>query len=285
MAVISPSFVTIFDTEVKHAYQGARKLAGLVREKSVTGDTVKFNKLSKGIASVRTPQTEVTPMSLSYSLVTANMVNYIASEYSDVFNQSFVSFSDRTELSTAVGNAIGRRMDQVVIDALDAATSIAVANTIAEDGTTGSASGMNTGKIREAKAALDKNNVPPDNRCLLMHTNSLKELLEQTTVQSADFNTIRALVDGSVGTWLGFTILTMGDRDEGGLTIDGSNDRVAYAFHKDALGMGVSMNQKTEINYIPDRTSFLISSMFGAGAVAIDDGSAGGIVKITSRES
>ena len=57
----------------------------------------------------------------------------------------------------------------------------------------------------------------------------------------------------------------MGDRDEGGLTIDGSNDRVAYAFHKDALGMGVSMNQKTEINYIPDRTSFLISSMFGAG--------------------
>ena len=63
-------------------------------------------------------------MSLSYSLVTANMVNYIASEYSDVFNQSFVSFSDRTELSTAVGNAIGRRMDQVVIDAFDAATSM-----------------------------------------------------------------------------------------------------------------------------------------------------------------
>ena len=56
---------------------------------------------------------------------------------------------------------------------------------------------MNTGKIREAKAALDKNNVPPDNCCLLMHTNSLKELLEQTTVQSADFNTIRALVDGA----------------------------------------------------------------------------------------
>ena len=65
MATISPSFVTIFDSEVKQAYQAARQLAGLVREKSVTGDTVKFNKLTKGVAAVRTPQTEVTPMNLT----------------------------------------------------------------------------------------------------------------------------------------------------------------------------------------------------------------------------
>ena len=285
MATISPSFVTIFDSEVKQAYAAARQLAGLVREKSVTGDTVKFNKLTKGVASVRTPQTEVTPMSLSYSLVTATMTDYIASEYSDIFNQSHVSFSDRSELSSAVGNAIGRRMDQVVIDALDSATSVAVANTVAEDGSSGSARDMNTGKIRAAKAALDANNVPADNRCLLMHANSLEALLAQTSATSADFNSVRALVDGSLSTWLGFSIVMLGDRDEGGLTKDGSNDRLAYAFHKDALGMGVSMNQKTEINYIADKTSFLVSSMFGAGAVAIDDGSAGGIVKITSRES
>ena len=285
MATISPSFVTIFDSEVKQAYQAARQLAGLVREKSVTGDTVKFNKLTKGVAAVRTPQTEVTPMNLTYSLVTATMTDYIASEYSDIFNQSHVSFSDRSELSSAVGNAIGRRMDQVVIDALDAATSVAVANTVAEDGSSGSASDMNTGKIRAAKAALDANNVPADNRVLLMHANSLEALLGQTSATSADFNSVRSLVDGSLRTWLGFTIVMLGDRDEGGLTKDGSNDRLAYAFHKDALGMGVSMNQKTEINYIADKTSFLVSSMFGAGAVAIDDGSAGGIVKITSRES
>ena len=285
MATISPSFVTIFDSEVKHAYQAARLLAGLVREKSVMGVTVKFNKLTKGVASVRTPQTEVTPMNLTYSLVTANMTSYIASEYSDVFNQAFVSFSDRSELSTAVGNAIGRRMDQVAIDALDAATPVAVANTVAEDGTSGSASDMNTGKIRAAKAALDANNVPADNRVLLMHANSLEALLGQTSATSADFNSVRSLVDGSLSTWLGFSVIMLGDRDEGGLTKDGSNDRVAYAFHRDALGMGVSMNQKTEVNYIADKTSWLVSSMFQSGAVAIDDGASGGIVKITSRES
>ena len=285
MATISPAFVTIFDSEVKQAFQASRQLAGMVREKMVTGDTVKFNKLSSGVASVRTPQTSVTPMNLSYSLVTATMTDYIASEYSDIFNQSHVSFSDRSELSQAVGNAIGRRLDQVVIDALDAATSIAVANTVAEDGTAGAASDMNTGKIRAAKAALDANNVPPDNRVLLMHANSLEALLAQTSATSSDFNSVRALVDGSLSTWLGFSILMLGDRDEGGLTKDGSNDRLAYAFHKSALGLGMSMGQKTEVNYIPDKTSYLVSSMFSGGAVAIDDGSSGGIVKITSRES
>ena len=234
---------------------------------------------------MRTPQTEVTPMNLTYSFVTATMTDYIASEYSDIFNQSHVSFSDRSELSQAVGNAIGRRLDQVVIDALDAATSIAVANTVAEDGSSGSASDMNTGKIRAAKAALDANNVPPDNRVLLLHANSLEALLAQTSATSADFNSVRALVDGTLNQWLGFSVIMLGDRSEGGLTKDGSNDRLAYAFHKSALGLGMSMNQKTEVNYIPDKTSFLVSSMFSGGAVAIDDGSSGGIVKITSRES
>ena len=44
-----------------------------------------------------------------------------------------------------------------------------------------------------------------------------------------------------------------------------------------AEGMGI----KTEINYVPEKTSFLVNSMFSAGAVAIDDE---GIVKIPCEE-
>ena len=285
MATISPAFVTIFDNEVKQAYQASRALAGLVREKSIDGDTVKFNKLGKGVASVRTPQSDVVPMSLAYSLVTATMTDYIAAEYSDIFNQSHVGFSDRQELVQAVGNAIGRRMDQVVIDALDASTAVAVANTVQNDGSSGSATDLNVGKLRAAKEALDTNNVPPSDRVLLIHAANLSALIGNTEVQSSEFNEVRALVDGSLSQFLGMRIVVIGDRDEGGLTKDGSNDRSCYAFHKNALGMGISMNQKSEVNYVPEKTSFLVSSMFGAGAVAIDDGSAGGIVKITCREA
>ena len=285
-ATISPAFTTIFDQEVKQAYQASRALAGLIREKSaVSGNTVKFPKLTKGVATVRTPKADVTPMSLTYSQATATMTDFIAAEYSDIFEQSHVNFDDRRELVEAVGNAIGRRMDQVAIDALDAATSIAVANTVQNDGSSGSAADLNVGKIRAAKKSLDSNNTPPQDRCLLIHANNLSALIGQTETQSSEFNEVKALVDGTISKFLGMQIVVIGDRDEGGLTKDGSNDRSCYAFHKSALGMGVSMNQKSEVNYIPEKTSFLVSSMFSAGAVAIDDGSSGGIVKITCREA
>jgi len=285
-ATISPAFTTIFDQEVKQAYQASRALAGLIREKSaVSGNTVKFPKLTKGVATVRTPKADVTPMSLTYSQATATMTDFIAAEYSDIFEQSHVNFDDRRELVEAVGNAIGRRMDQVAIDALDAATSIAVANTVQNDGSSGSAADLNVGKIRAAKKSLDSNNTPPQDRCLLIHANNLSALIGQTETQSSEFNEVKALVDGTISKFLGMQIVVIGDRDEGGLTKDGSNDRSCYAFHKSALGMGVSMNQKSEVNYIPEKTSFLVSSMFSAGAIAIDDGSSGGIVKITCREA
>ena len=280
---VSTAFVTLFDAEVRQTYQAARSLAGLTREKSVEGSIAKFNVIGKGTATVRSPQSDVTPLNVSYSQVSATMVDYIAAEYSDLFQQSHINFSERNELVQVVGNAIGRRMDQVSIDALVAESSPGtVANTIQEDGSAGSAADLNTGKIRAAKKALDAANVPPDNRCLLIHANNLASLLAQTSATSSDFNNIKALVSGDIGTWLGFKVVTIGDRDEGGLPKDGSNDRSVFAFHKESVGMGISMNQKSEVNYIPEKVSWLVSSMFGAGAVSIQGS---GIVKITCREA
>ena len=280
---ISNAFVTLFDAEVHQAYQAQRSLGGLTRERTgVVGSTVKFPKIGKGVASVRTPQTDVVPMNVTYSQVTATMTDYIAGEYSDIFHQPKVNFQERQELVQTVAGAIGRRMDQVTIDALVASSGTGtVANTIQEDGSSGSATGLNTGKIRASKKALDAKNVPTSDRTLLVHANSLSALLGQTSVQSSDFNSIKALVAGELDTWLGFKVVTIGDRDEDGLAIDGSSDRVCYAFHKDAIGVGIGMNQQSRVDYIAEKTSFLVASMFSGGGIMID---ADGIVKITTRE-
>lgn len=280
MAVsISNAFVTLFDSEVKQAYQGQRLLAGVTRERAgVEGSTVKFPKIGKGSATIRVPQTDVTPLNVSYSQVTATMHDYIAAEYSDIFNQQKVNFNERQELVQVVSGAIARRMDQIVLDALDASsTSLTVANSIG-----GSTTNLNIEKLREAKKLLDGKNVPMEGRSILIHANSLSALLGETEVTSADFNTVRALVTGDINTFMGFRFITFGDRDEGGLPIDGSDDRTLYAFHRDALGLGIGMNQTSRVDYIAEKTSFLVASMFSAGAVAIDDE---GIVKITCREA
>jgi len=217
----------------------------------------------------------VTPLNVSYSQVTASMSDYIAAEYSDIFHQAKVNFDERRELVQVVGNAIGRRMDQLVIDALDAASSPStVATSVGGAGTN-----MNLAKLLAAKKALDANNVPAEGRCMLIHANGLSALLDETELTSSDFATVKALSAGEIDTFLGFKFIMLGDRDEGGLPLPST--RTNFAFHRDAIGLGISMNQKSEINYVPEKTSFLVSSMFSAGAIAIDDE---GIVKISSTE-
>jgi hypothetical protein len=273
---ITNAFVTLFDEEVKQAYQGEALLRGTMRTRTgVQGNTVKFPKIGKGVATVRVPQTDVTPLNVTYSQVTATMSDYIAAEYSDIFHQSHVNFDERRELVQVVSKAIARRMDQLCIDALDAAASPSTVATSVG----GAASNMNIDKLRAAAKALNDNNVPAEGRHLLMHSSQLDALLGETEVTSSDFASVKALVRGEISSFMGFNIITMGDRDEGG--IPKPSTRTCFAWHQDSMGYGESISQKSEVNYIPEKTSFLVSSMFSAGAVAIDDE---GIVKISCTE-
>jgi N4-gp56 family major capsid protein len=277
MAVgVSNAFVQLFDAEVKQAYQAQRALAGVVRERTnVEGSQVKFPKIGKGTATIRVPQTDVTPLNVSYSQVTATMSDYIAAEYSDIFSQQKINFDERRELVQVVSGAIGRRMDQLVIDALSGSgTALTVATGIG-----GATTNMNLAKLLAAKELLDTGNVPAQDRCMLIHASGLAALLDDTKIASSDYAAVKALVQGQIDTFLGFKFITIGDRDEGGLPKPST--RTCFAFHKDAIGMGIGMNQKTEINYVAEKTSFLVASMFSAGAVAID---AEGIVAISATE-
>lgn len=275
---LSTAFVTLFDAEVKQAYQGTAQLRPAVRVRSgVEGSTYKFPKIGKGVAQVRIPQSDVTPLNITYGQVTATLSDYIAAEYSDIFMQAKVNFDERAELVKVVANAIGRRQDQLILDALAASST---SNTVAAS-IGGANTNMNLDKLIAAKKALDAGNVPMDNRHIIIHANNLAGMLGETKVTSSDFNTVKALVQGEINTFLGFTFHVLGDRTEGGLPLS-SGDRTVYAFHRDAIGMAEGIAPKTEINYIPEKTSFLVASMFSAGAVAIDDE---GIVKITCDEN
>lgn len=276
--LISNAFVTLFEAEVKQAYQATRQLAGLTRERmNVEGSTVKFPKIGRGLATLRVPQTDVTPMNVSYSQVTATLQDWNAAEYSDIFHQAKVNFQERQELVQVVSNAIGRRMDQLVIDALNAsATTFTVANSVG-----GATTNLNVAKLRRAKSLLDKANVPSQDRVLLCHANNIEGLLGDTLATSADYSNVKALINGEVNTFLGFRFVTIGDRSEGGLTVDVNLDRTCFAFHKNAMGLGVGIGMRSEINYVPEKTSYLVNGIFSAGATEID---AEGVVKITCRE-
>ena len=280
MAVsLSTNFVKLFEAEVKQAYSAVQKLQPIARTRTgVVGSTIQFPKIGSGQATVHIPSANVSALNITHSNVTATLTDFVAPEYTSLFDQQKVNYDERQELVEVVSNAIGRRADQIKIDALDAASSPqTVANSIG-----GSNTNLNFAKIREAAKKLNAKNVPATDRFLIIHANGLANLLSEEQATSVDYVSARALMSGAVDQYMGFTVIVMGDMDEGGLAIDGSNDRTCYAMHKSALGYAEGIGIKTEINYVPERAAWLTNCMLSAGAVAIDDN---GIVRITTRES
>ncbi len=96
------------------------------------------------------------------------------------------------------------------------------------------------------------------------------------------FYTKNDIIDrAKIREYLGFNVIVIPQMTEGGLPKSG-NIRTALAWHKMAAGMGIGKNFRTEINYIPQNTSWLINGVFSAGAVVIDNR---GVMAIDCDES
>ena len=276
---LSANAITQFDLEVKHAYQGMGMLRPTVKLRTgVIGGTYRFPKMGKGTATPRSPQTDVVPMNVAHTKREAQITDWNAPEYTDIFDQQKVNYQERAELATTIAGAITRREDQLIIDALEASgTTKTVANDIG-----GTDTNLNVTKLRRSARLLDDDAVPMDRRCFLGSVVGKEALLGETEVTSSHFNTVRALVDGEINTFLGFNFKWMETRSEGGLSKDGSNDRTNFAYDYMAMGMAIGIDFRTEVNYIAEKTSWLANGLFAAGAVDVDNV---GIVEVTTREA
>lgn len=278
---LSSAAIQAFDDEVKHAYQGT----GLIRptvlvRTGVVGNQHKFNSMGKGTATPRIPQTDVVPMGISHAKQTATITDWNAPEYTDIFDQQKVNYSERAELAQIIGAAQSRREDQIILDALDAAS---ITQIVGED-VGGTGTNLNTAKCRDAARYLNKAGVPRMDRNALVHANNLYGLLGDSDANTFDKNAIKALVDGEITRWLGFNFLIMEDRDEGGLPFT-SPDRTTYFYHGGSMGSighAVGIDHRTEVNYIAEKTSWLANGLFAAGAVVRD---VNGIVEVECDET
>ena len=271
--------IASFDADVKHAFQDKAKLRDTVRVKTgVVGSTHRFPKLGAGMATKRVKQTDVVPMNLQHTNATATLEDWNAAEYTDVFDEAKTNISERQELAASIAKAIGRREDQLIIDALEAtATTLTVASSVGGAGTD-----LNVDKLRRIGRLLGENGVDEDEMVTFIGSHFGKEaLLGQTEITSADYNSVRALTNGEVNQFLNMDFKWIASRAEGGLDKTG-NDRTNFAYAKSSVGHAIGMDQRMEVNYIPTKTSWLANMLFAAGSTEID---AGGVVEITTQEA
>jgi hypothetical protein len=273
---VSDVFIDSFDAEVKVAYQGIKSLRDSVRVKTgVVGSTHRFPKAGSGVATQHNRGNDVVAMNAGRSKVTVTLSDWDAFDYEDILDIEKINFDDKKIIADNTVKAIGRREDQLIIDALTATVGTAT--------TVGDGNGAPTvALLAQAKRVLDENNVPTEDRTLIHSSYFLEDLLNITAVTSSDFNTVKALVMGDLNTYMGFKFIMIGGRTEGGLPFSDTNKRYNFAYHKQAVGLAIGKDMTTMVDWVAVKTAWQIGCVYSAGAIAIDTD---GIVIIHTSEA
>jgi len=264
---ITNAFITQFEAEVHMAYQRmGSKLKNLVRTvNGVSGSTVKFQKVAKGTANTKARHAEVVAMDLAHTAVSATLTDYYAADYVDKLDELKVNIDERQVVAQSAAYALGRKTDEVLIAILDAATSIA-ANVAS------SATGMTLIKAKNMMEVFNGNDVPDDNqRYWVVGPKQWSDLLSVDQFSRVEYvgpNELPFPSGFTAKRWMGFLFFV-----HSGLSTSGSN-RLNLAFHKSAIGLGIGSDVRTEVNYIPEKVSHLITSMLSLGSVEIDGNAA-----------
>jgi len=270
---------TQFTEEVKHKFQESGTLRDSVRVRDVRGaKTVQFNLMGRGNAAERTTiHTAIPLMNITHDPVSVSVKNFTASELTDIFLDGQVPFDEKLELVETIASAMGRRLDQIILDAMVAASP---AKQVADD-VSGVSSNLTIDAIRSAAKMLDEDGVPDGDRTLVISPSGLHSLLEDNQATSVDFNNVKALVRGDLDTFYGFQIKKIGNREEGGLPIS-TGSRTCFAYHKAAIGLAVNMEPTVRIDWDEQYGAHRVTGFLSAGCGIIDDL---GLVEIATLES
>lgn len=253
---ITTAFVQQYSNNVQMlSQQKGSLLRNSVRIESVTGKNAFFDQVGSATAVKRLTRHADTPqMETPHSRRRVSLVDY---EYADLIdNQDKLRtlIDPTSSYALAAAYALGRAQDDEIIAAAtgtaftgetgSTSTSFPAANAITEAST----GGLTLTKLRNAKKILDTGNVDPSiPRYIIVGPQQVVDLLGDTNVTSSDFNTIKALVNGELNTFMGFNFI-MSNR----LSI-ASSKRKVLVYTQDAILMAVGQDIMTKIDERADK--------------------------------
>lgn len=246
---IEQHHVLKFDEDVKAAYQqkGSRLRPYVEVKSGFVGKSFSVNRLGTVEAATKdTRHTAHEHQNPEHSVRWGNLVYYYNSLMMDPDDDDRVLADPKNKYVTGAANSLGRKTDLVIIaaglgtaitgedragtQALPAAQKIAVG--------TGP---LSLDKLRQAKRMLDEAEVDDDGRTAVVSAQGLEDLLAVTEINSIDYNSVKALVNGNVNTFLGFNFV----RTQ--LLTKASTTRSCMVFHKDAIVLGITRDMYNRI--------------------------------------
>ena len=253
---ITTAFVQQYSNNVQMlSQQKGSLLRNAVDAETIVGKNAFFEQVGQATAQKRVSRHSDTPqIDTPHSRRRVSMVDYEYADLIDKQDQVRTLIDPTSSYAQAAAFALGRAMDDEIITAVSGtafsgetgSTSVALpsAQKITESGT----DGMTIAKLREAKEKFDSASVDPSiPRYIVVGPKQISDLLGTTQVTSSDFNTIKALANGEINSFLGFNFITSNR-----LSI-ASSKRLCLAFAMDGIKLALGQDIMTRIDERSDK--------------------------------
>ena len=262
--------------------QKGSRLRRTVRDDgSIRGKTVYFDRIGATAAQRVLNRHGDTPLqNTPHSRRSAHMYDYDWADLVDWADKLKTLYDPTNPYAKSAYMALGRSQDDEIISALGgsagvesggsavalpAAQKVAVADHTYDSGS--GDVGLTVGKLIHAQKKLQDSDVDDDvTRYCVVTSEQIADLLTTTEVKSSDYNTVKALVQGEINTFMGFEFV----RTQRLLTSGG--DRLVYCYTESAIGCGVPKDIEVDIGPRRDkRNATQVYACQSIGAVRIED--------------
>ena len=253
---ITTAFVQQYSNNVQMlSQQKGSLLRSAVDVETVVGKNAFFDQVGSALAVKRTTRHADTPqMDTPHARRRVSLVDY---EYADLIdNQDKIRtlIDPTSSYASAAAFALGRAQDDEIIAALSgtaftgetgsSSTPLPSSQKITESGS----AGLTIAKLRSAKEILDAASVDPSiARYIAVSPKQITDLLGTTEVTSSDFNSVKALANGEVNSFLGFNFIVSNR-----LAI-ASSKRLCLVWAMDGCKMAIGQDLMTRIDERSDK--------------------------------
>ena len=266
---ITTAFVNQFSQNIQLlSQQMGSLLRNSVRQETVTGEKAFFEQIGSAVAQKRASRHASTPiMDTPHARRMVTMSDYEYADLVDDQDKIRMLISPESTYGKAAAAAIGRAMDDEIISALGGTAKTGVSGGTSTALPSGQkiahgSAGLTIAKLISAKKIMDQNSVDPSiERYIVVSPEQIEDLLNTTSVTSADFNSVKALVNGTVDSFMGFKFITSNR-----LKDDGTS-RLCYAYAREGVVMALGKDVTAKIDPRPDKsysTQIYYCSTFGA---------------------
>ena len=251
---ITTAFVEQYSANIQMlSQQMGSLLRDKVRVESVVGKNAFFDQVGSVTAVLKTSRHSDTPqIDTPHSRRRVSLGDYEFADLIDQQDKVRLLIDPTSSYAQAAAMAMGRAMDDVIITAALGTAYTGETGTGTESVQTGvvkGTTGLTVAKLILAKDLLDKADVDPSiPRHVMCGPEQLGNLLGDSEVTSSDFNTVKALVQGELDTYLGFKFTVTNRLPKSG------NDRTCIAYAEDGLLLGIGKDISARIDERADKS-------------------------------